>query len=378
MKIDQLVYTQKDGWQNEKQNILDREADLIIAFGQREILQDQNIYTHLAGLYNNPDILLASTSGEIIGERVLDESVVATVIKFERTLVKSVSINIKSYESSFEAGRAGTMLLPFEGLRHVFVVADGQNLNGTQLVEGIRSVVPESVSVTGGLAGDGTKFEKTLVGLNCQPKEGELVFIGFYGEHLTVGYASRGGWDTFGPMRLITKSKDNILYELDGKSALGVYKKYLGEKASGLPGAALLFPLAIQSENSDEPLVRTILAVNNEEQSMIFAGDIPQGAQARFMKTNFDRLIEGAATAAGASMGQTLATPELAILISCVGRKIVLGQRVEEEVEAVCEKYEKNTASIGFYSYGEISPFNPSVSCNFHNQTMTITTFSER
>jgi hypothetical protein len=378
MKIDQLVYTQKDGWQNEKQNILGQEADLIIAFGQRELLEDPGIYDHLAGLYKNPDILLASTAGEIIGERVLDGSVVATVIKFESTTVKSVSININLYEDNFEAGKEGTKLLPSEGLRHLFVIADGQNLNGTKLVEGIRSVVPENVSVTGGLAGDGAKFEKTLVGLNSQPKEGELVFIGFYGENISVGYASRGGWDTFGPMRLITKSVGNILYELDGKSALAVYKKYLGDKASGLPGAALLFPLAIQSENPDEPLVRTILAVNNEEQSMIFAGDIPQGAQARFMKTNFDRLIEGAATAAGASMSETLTTPELAILISCVGRKIVLGQRVEEEVEVVNEKFTNDTAIIGFYSYGEISPFNPSVSCNFHNQTMTITTFSER
>lgn len=378
MKIDQLVYTLKDGWKNEKQNISEREADLIIAFGQRELLEDPGIYTHLAGLYKNPDILLASTAGEIIGERVLDGSVVATVIKFDKTSVKSVSININLYEDNFEAGKEGMKLLPPEGLRHLFVIADGQNLNGTKLVEGIRSVVPENVSVTGGLAGDGAKFEKTLVGLNSQPKEGELVFIGFYGEHLSVGYASRGGWDTFGPMRLITKSKDNILYELDGKSALAVYKKYLGDKASDLPGAALLFPLAIQSENPDEPLVRTILAVNNEEQSMIFAGDIPQGAQARFMKTNFDRLIDGAATAAGASMGQTLETPELAILISCVGRKIVLGQRVEEEVEVVNEKFNKDTAVIGFYSYGEISPFNPSVSCNFHNQTMTITTLSEK
>ncbi|MBK7868663.1 MAG: hypothetical protein IPJ75_17635 [Ignavibacteriales bacterium] len=174
MKIDQMVYTQKDGWKNEKQNILGREADLIIAFGQRELLENPGIYDHLAGLYDNPDILLASTSGEIIGERVLDGSVVATAIKFDRTSVKSVSISINLYEDNFEAGKEGTKLLPAEGLRHLFVIADGQNLNGTKLVEGIRSVVPENVSVTGGLAGDGAKFEKTLVGLNSQPKRGGI------------------------------------------------------------------------------------------------------------------------------------------------------------------------------------------------------------
>jgi len=44
-----------------------------------------------------------------------------------------------------------------------------------------------------------------------------------------------GGWDPFGPERLITKSKENILYELDGQSALELYKKYLGEHAKVFP-----------------------------------------------------------------------------------------------------------------------------------------------
>jgi hypothetical protein len=170
-----------------------------------------------------------------------------------------------------------------------------------------------------------------------------------------------------------------VLYEMDGNSALELYKKYLGEHASGLPATGLFFPLSIRTSAGTAGVVRTILSVNEEEQSMTFAGDIPEGAFARLMKANFDRLIDGAIGAAKTSY-QALgsASPDLAILISCVGRKLVLKQRVEEEVEGVRDILGSHTVLTGFYSYGEISPFTPDTKCTLHNQTMTITTFLEK
>src|SRR5205085_1989348 len=178
------------------------------------------------------------------------------------------------------------------------------------------------------------------------------------GDRLKVGYGSLGGWDPFGPERLITRSKGNILYELDGQSALALYKKYLGDYAQDLPASALLFPLSLRTNESDRGVVRTILAVNEDEQSMTFAGDVPEGAYASLMKANFERLIDGASMAAKTSyeaIGSS--SPDLAILISCVGRKLVLKQRIEEEVEGVRDILGDHTVLTGFYSYGEISPF---------------------
>ena len=178
---------------------------------------------------------------------------------------------------------------------------------------------------------------------------------------------------------VITRAEGNVLYELDGQSALSLYKKYLGDLAAELPGSALLFPLSIRTEDGGTSVVRTILSVNDADESMTFAGDMPVGAYARLMKANFDRLIDGASLAANESQ-ETIGTPgpDLAVLISCVGRKVVLGQRTEEEVESVREVLGERTAIAGFYSYGEISPFTASTRCELHNQTMTITTFSER
>ncbi len=212
-----------------------------------------------------------------------------------------------------------------------------------------------------------------------RPRRASIAAVGLYGDRLRVGYASLGGWDPFGPERLITRSRGNVLYELDGRSALELYKTYLGPHARELPASGLLFPLSLRSESSLTPVVRTILSVNEEESSMTFAGDLPMGHYARLMRANFDRLIDGAVGAARTSYEAVGASsPDLALLVSCVGRKLVLGQRIEEEVEGVRDVLGDGTVLAGFYSYGEISPFTPTARCELHNQTMTITSLAER
>jgi hypothetical protein len=230
------------------------------------------------------------------------------------------------------------------------------------------------VAVTGGLSGDGGRFEETLVLADGVPRNGAVTAVGFYGSRLQVGYGSLGGWDPFGPERVITRSEGNVLYELDHKSALALYKDYLGDYAKDLPASGLLFPLTIWGEGGDRPLVRTILAVDEEQQSMTFAGDLPQRWHARLMKANFDRLIDGAMGAAKTCQDDEA---ELAILISCVGRKMILKQRVEEEVEAVRDTLGPRPALTGFYSYGELAPFIRDTRCELHNQTMTVTSLRE-
>jgi hypothetical protein len=243
----------------------------------------------------------------------------------------------------------------------------------------MRDNLPEGVNVTGGLAGDGADFNKTLIISNTgEVKSNIITAIGFYGDHIKIGYGSFGGWDSFGVERSVTKSEGNVVYEIDNTPALGLYKSFLGEQASNLPSSGLLFPLNMRIEPDGDPVVRTILAVDEQKQSLTFAGDIPEGSYIKLMKANIDRLISGAEEAARVSvdpLGQNKA--DLAILISCVGRKLVLKQLIEEEVEAVQEIVGDQTTLTGFYSYGEIAPFLKGTRCELHNQTMTITTFAE-
>lgn len=380
MKIEQKIWNEHEGWQILKSSSNALNPHLVLVFGHRFLLSDPMRFEEIKNMYPESRVVLASTSGNILGPKLIEKSITLTAIAFESKASIQISrVNIKNVSDSFDAGVRLVHTLQKEGLRHIFVISDGHHVNGTDLVKGISSVIPNDISFTGGLAGDGTLFERTLVGVDEPPIEGEMVLIGFYGTDLQFGAGSQGGWDPFGIERKITRSSGNILYELDGKSALTLYKSYLGDQAKDLPGSALLFPLAIRKNLDENPLVRTILKVNEEDKSMVFAGDIPQGWYAQLMKANFDRLVDAASNAAELSLesfGKFQA--ELAILVSCVGRLIVLDQRVEEELEGVTEVLGKNTAICGFYSYGEIAPTRSMTNCDLHNQTMTITLISEK
>lgn len=377
MKIIQRVWTEKSGWKGGAPD--HKDAQLVLLFGGTKQVSEARWMGELKAACPGAHLFGCTTAGEIGGTQVHDDSVVATAVHFERTSLQLAQVRMADVKDSAEAGVKLAGLLPRDGLAHVFVISDGQAVNGSELVRGLLSRLPSGVQVTGGLAGDGPRFEKTFIIAGETPVAGSVGAIGLYGSSIKVGYGSLGGWDPFGLERKVTRSEGNVLFELDGKPALDLYKSYLGEHAGGLPATGLLFPLQIQREGDAETLVRTLLNVDEARQALIFAGDVPVGATAQLMKANFDRLVEGASGAAKTS-ARTLAgsSPELAILISCVGRKLVLKQRTEEEVEAVQAVLGAGTSMTGFYSYGEICPSAPNASCQLHNQTMTITTLSER
>lgn len=354
----------------------DENAGLIICFGASSFVEFTNPFAEIAEAFPRAVIAGCSTAGEIHGMELDEETLSLAVVEFDTTDVRLSTSRI-TREKSFDTGAdLARELTSYEGLAAVFVLSDGLEVNGTDLTRGINSVVPGGIPVTGGLAGDGEQFEKTWVIVDGKPASGYATAVGLYGPQLQVGHGSMGGWDIFGPERIVTKSDQNILYELDDQPALGLYKKYLGELAAGLPATGLLFPLALRGEGEEKVLVRTILGIDEDTDSLIFAGDIPEGHRAQLMQASFDRLVDGAEEAAEYALERGSNDAQLSIAISCVGRRLVLGERTEDELEATMHALPDGIAQIGFYSYGEISPFAEG-SCDLHNQTMTLTTFAE-
>ena len=353
---------------------------LVLIFGERNYLDSSAYFEEIKNMFPSADIVISSTSGEILGNEVYDSSITATVIEFEKTTVRIKEFDNKETADSLQTGENIAKSFAGDNLKGIFILSDGQLVNGSELLTGVNSITKGEVVVTGGLAGDADRFEKTLVGLNKIPQTGKVVAVGLYGDQLQISHGSMGGWDSFGPEREVTKSDKNVLYQLDNDYALDLYKQYLGERSNELPGSALLFPLLLINEDHPEGIVRTILAVDHEAKSMTFAGNLPEGSMVQLMKANFDKLIDGSAHAAQqvVKMNESKSSPpELAILISCVGRKLVLGQMTGEEVEEVSKTIGDSTYYTGFYSYGELSPIAGINGCKLHNQTMTITTFSE-
>ena len=352
-------------------------ANLVLCFASKKILQLPNTFENIRLQFKNAQMVLCSTAGEIFQETVTDNTIVVIALAFEKTAIKTAQVNIKDYSNSYESGQALVKELIKEDLAYILVISDGSFVNGSELVKGINDATGNKILVTGGLAGDDDNFQTTLVGLNENATKGNIVAVGFYGKNILITHGSQGGWDTFGMEKIVTKSEGNKLFEIDNKNALSIYKKYLGPDATNLPSSALLFPLSIQLEGATKPIVRTILSIDENENSLTFAGDIPIGAKVRLMRANLDKLITASTIAAANTVSANKKDPSFALLISCVGRKLVLGPRIEEEIESIREILGKNTVFGGFYSYGEISPFNEKGNCQLHNQTMTITCFDE-
>ena len=377
MQLETIRYHAENGWSPTDLPQLDSSQTLVLLFGASRLGDRDQPFASIRTAYPRSCILGCSTSGEIDNIEVKDDSIVGVVVRFKAAELRRASASIGAAEDSAGAARTIAEQLAQDDLRAVLVLSDGLQVNGSQLVAGFNQVLPESVIITGGLAGDGDRFENTWILEGGRPTSGMVSAVGLYGRHLRVGHGSRGGWDIFGPERTVTRSRNNVLYELDGKPALELYKRYLGERAAELPAAALLFPLSLRrSSDERQSVVRTILSIDEAEQSMTFAGDIPEGFLAQLMRANFDRLINASADAAEQTHNPDPTGPVLAIAISCVGRRLVLGERTEEELEAALEALPDRAVQIGFYSYGEISPFE-SGACDLHNQTMTMTTISE-
>lgn len=378
MKIQQLLFYNQTWTTQQSSKGFDKlHCNLVLAFGDAELVTVPDLFEYLQQNFPNAQIVINSTAGEILHETVYDHSVVVTAIQLDKSRIAAVESNINQHHDSRRIGFAHFQQLREDDLKSIFIVSDGTYINGSDLVSGFNECNDKKIPITGGLAGDAARFTKTFVGLNKIPAPGNVVSIGFYGDDLEIGHGTFSGWDEFGPYRTITKSDKNILYEIDGNNALDLYKSYLGPYSEELPGSALLFPLSVEAPEHEEPVVRTILNINEEQKTMTFAGNLPVGSKVRLMKANFDRIIDGSSEVAFLIKNKLKKHPELSIFISCVGRKLVLQERTEEEIQAAQELFGTATAVTGFYSYGEISPLLKDFQCGLHNQTITITTFSE-
>jgi len=379
MKIEQCQELRVHGKSRLYENgTIDPGAQVVLVFGNAGLFRSECCFSQLRTRFPQAHIFGCSSGGAIQDTRVLDDQIVATALTFDHTEVRAAREPVSTFDDSYSAGQRLIRQFDPKGLSHVLVLADGLKVNGSDLVEGMTSVLPLGTRISGGFAADGDQLSKTYVWCNGEPEEAAAVALGFYGDRLTVGVCATGGWGPFGPDRLITKSRKNVLYEFDGRPALELYKRYLGDHAAGLPATGLMFPLDLRVRDDSDRVLRSLLSIDEKEQSITFAGNVPEGAYARFMMGYVDELVDGTQRAARSSLQQLHGVaPTFSLLVSCNARRSVLKQRVEEEVEAVREILSPGTTLAGFYSYGEIAPPETGGTSVLHNETMVVISFAE-
>jgi hypothetical protein len=354
-------------------------ANWVLVFGSVKRFKERNFGKSLKKRYPNAHIIGCTTSGEITDTGAYDDSVHITAMQWERSTLTFIVKPVNSMEQSHSLGTEIAKELEHDNLQGVFVLSDGLNVNGSELVEGMQDIIP-NIPITGGLAGDDASFTQTLLLNNDKIHDRIVIAVGIYGSDAIVTSGALGGWQAYGPPRKITKSHKNVVFELDNKPALPLYKMYIGYYANQLPASGLNFPLALMSDEKDISVIRTLLSVNEQQNSLTFAGNIAEGSTVRLLKSNHQNLINGASDAAQQilSKGVNLNAKAVAICVSCVGRKLVLNDQVSEEVFAVHRILGMQTAITGLYSNGEICSGEDDSHSQLHNQTMTIAYLSER
>lgn len=355
------------------------DPNLVIAFAAPALFTDPGFAPWLARAFPQARRVALSTAGEIGNGGVSDHSVVVTALRLEKTPFRIATTSLSGMEDSAGAGRRLAEQLAGPDLKAVILLSQGVVVNGSELITGAVAVLGRDIPLTGGLAGDSGAFKRTWALLDDTVSDKLMLAIGLYGEAIRFAHGSFGGWQSFGPARLATRAEGNVLHELDGEPALAIYKRYLGDYARDLPASGLLFPFALLGDDHrDTGLIRTLLGVDEATGSLTLAGDVPQGSHLRLMHASTEALVDGAEAAATAARDMLRSeAPALALLISCIGRKLVMGDRVDEEVEAVGAVFGQGCTLAGFYSNGEISPFLATTECRLHNQTMTITCLAE-
>ncbi|MFT3829573.1 MAG: FIST C-terminal domain-containing protein [Opitutaceae bacterium] len=375
MRSEQRYFDPTSGWHPLAGDLAGGRAQFVLVLGGRMRLKDPRVLPALRTAYPGARLLFASTAGEIADTAVTEDRITTTAVSFQTTRTSYAAVSVRSQFESRAAGLALAERLRAHDLVHVFVLSDGQLVNGTELAASLHEGLGRNVTISGGLAGDGERFEETLVGLDAAPAPGCIAAIGFYGPALQVGLGSCGGWSPAGPEQVATAAEGNLLFRLNDQPALECYSAFIGDKARHLPGSAICHPFYVMPPGGQPPVVRSILGVEPSTHCLIFAGDIPTGSRIRFMQASAEDLVAGAGRAA--ETARLARAVDLAICVSCVGRRLALGPRTDEEIAAVRARLGSGPLLTGFYSYGELAPAGPDSACQLHNQTMTITTFAE-
>ncbi len=337
------------------------------------------------------DVAMAggTTAGEISGDGFSENSVVVLALKSDALrFVTDVYTGMRGNEY----GCALNFVQAVKGRFHdgnalsLFVFPDGMGGDGVRVIEGLQAGMSHPIEIVGGFLGDNDRFFRTFQYCNGKVYQNAitgLLIIAPSGLDVKTGTGVGSGFASIGNSMCCTESSGNVIEEIDHEPALDLYMELLGEgRSRRLPEVCLEYPFGLIESTAQRPgppyfQIRCGLSVDYEKKTITLAGAVPKGSAMTLTSGSRGDLINGARTAAERARDCLKGyKPELIVVFSCVGRKIVLGRRVEEEVKVVKEVLGMSTPVIGFYTYGEIGPVDimteDLTDVRFHNETLVV------
>ncbi|TLU52469.1 MAG: hypothetical protein FDX12_01710 [Chlorobium sp.] len=350
-------------------------------FNHRELLAG---ITSVAG---DVPMVGGTTAGEISTNGFSTGSVVIMAFSNdELDFITGIGHDMSIDEAACSMEMANDILnnIEFDPDASLLVFPNGMGGDGLKVLDGLQSVLGKDFEITGGYLGDDERFESTYQYYNGSVFKDAIVGVMMVKKKgFKTGIGVRSGFTSIGNSFICTASDGNVVKEFEHSNALELYKDFLGEeRSSRLPAVCLEYPFGIIDRNPSDNTqslfqLRCGLSVDHKHGTISLAASIPEGSEVTLTTASRGDIINGAREAAEqAKKSLAGATPLAIIMFSCVGRKLVLGRRIQEEVDAVRECIGMDVPLIGFYTYGEIGPIDKDTkelsSVKFHNETVVL------
>jgi signal transduction histidine kinase len=319
----------------------------------------------IVNIIPNVKIIGSTTDGEIIEEDIKEYSTVLSFCLLEKSSVKT-HLNSCDTSSKLSAKQLYEQFENPEKIKLMISFCDGLHINGEEFIKAFGEC-NDDIVIAGGLAADNAKFSKTFVFSENGCYKNGCVAAVFYGDELIVNSTKSFGWRRIGKNLKVTKSKENIVYTIDGINAVDLYKKYLGQSISDeLPATGIEFPLIIYRNNME--IARAVIDIDRDSGALVFAGNINEGDTVQFGYGDVDTIKSLISTTRDNILSQPV---EAMYIYSCMARKRLMGNNVLTEIFPLS----KLAPTCGFFTYGEF--FTQEKKHELLNQTMTILTLSE-
>jgi len=360
-------------------------AGVLLVFGSTRF-DHRRLLEGVTSVAGDTPLVGGTTAGEISSAEFSTRSVVVMALSSD-TLSFTTGIG---KDMSRDEAACGVALV--EDIRRqtslddalsLLVLPNGMGGDGVKVIEGLHSALGPNIEIVGGYLGDDERFESTFQYHDGKVYKDAIPGLLFSGQGFRTGVGVRSGFASIGNRFYCTQAKGNVVGQFDEERALDVYKEFLGEELSKkLPGVCLEYPFGLIDEKvsirgKEYFQLRCGLSVDHERGTISLAASIPEGSPITLTTASRGDIINGARLAAEQAQESLAgAKPQAVLMFSCVGRKLVLGRRTQEEVSAVRSVLGEDVPLLGFYTYGEIGPIDKMqgelAATRFHNETVVV------
>lgn len=366
--------------------------DILIVFGACRF-DHRKLLAGIRSITGDIPMVGGTTAGEISTSGFSKQSAVIMALSSPiLDFTTSIGLNMSKDEKacSVSLARKIRRKKAVKNAVSLLIFPNGMGGDGVKVIEGLHQVMGTNIEIIGGYLGDDERFENTFQYYNGKVYKDAIPALLISGENgFETGIGVRSGFESIGNRFYCTDSENNIVKKFDEERALDLYREFLGEERSKrLPGICLEYPFGLIDEKvsiagKDYFQLRCGLTVDREEGTITLAASIPKGSALTITTASRGEIINGAKLAAlQAREALKNTVPQAILMLSCVGRKLVLGRRTQEEVDAVKEILGEDVPIIGFYTYGEIGPIDKMreelAITRFHNETVVLWVLGKR